>query len=185
MRERQPFEPRDTRQVDAPVGGVDDARHADHGAVDQVLRQPGRRYERVAEGDDRLQRAGCVGAFELDVLPGPDGAAQVGDGAAQEAAAEVEPEHERRLRHRLEEDRAVARPAGVGRSLADEPCLEQRLQRERDGGLRDARPARDLGSGDGRAVADRLQHGPLVEVLEQGRDRAAGAGAARHVSQQP
>ena len=50
-------------------------------------------------------------AGELDVLARAHVAAQVADRAAQEARAEVEPEHERGLGHRLEEDRAVASAA--------------------------------------------------------------------------
>ena len=55
-----------------------------------------------------------VGAVELDVLPRTDLAAQVADRAAQEARAQVEPEHEPRLGHGLEEDGAVGRPPGSG-----------------------------------------------------------------------
>ena len=65
---------------------------------------------------------------------------QVADRPAHEARAQVEPEHERRLRNRLEVDGAVARPVRPRARLAHEPRVEQRLQRERDGRLRDARP---------------------------------------------
>ena len=52
-----------------------------------------------------------AGAPQLDVLACAHGSLQVADRAAQEARAEVEPQHERRVGHRLEEDGAVARPA--------------------------------------------------------------------------
>ena len=117
-----------------------------------------------------------VGAVELDVLPRADLAAQVADRAAQEARAEVEAEHEPRLGHDLEEGGAVGRPARVGRGLAHEAGVEQRLERERDGRLRDPRPARDLGARDRRAGADRVEHGALVQVLQERRD----CGAAGH-----
>ena len=61
-------------------------------------------------------------------------------------------------------------PAGVRLGLLHEPGLEERLQRERDRRLRDAGAARDLGPRDGRSVADRLEHGALVQVLQQRRD---------------
>ena len=57
--------------------------------------------------------------------------------AAQEARADVDAEDERGLVDRLEEDRSVAGPGRVVRRLADEPGVQQRLQRERDGRLRD------------------------------------------------
>ena len=94
-------------------------------------------------------------------------AAQVAHRTAQEARTEVEAQDERRLRHRLEEDGAVARPARLVRRLAHEPGLEQRLERERDGRLRDADPARDLRARDRRAAADRLEDRALVQILEQ------------------
>jgi len=81
--------------------------------------------ELCGRGGDGLD----VGARHLDVLPRADLAAQVADRAAQEARAEVEPEHERGLVHRLEEGRPVLRAVGVVVGLADEACLEQRLER--------------------------------------------------------
>src|SRR5207253_450058 len=81
--------------------------------------------------------------------------------------AEVEPEDVGGFRHGLEEHRPVARAAGGGGGLAHEPVADQRLQRQRHRGLRDAGPARDLGARDRGSRTDRLQHGPLVEVLEE------------------
>ena len=131
--------------------GVDDARDADDDAVEQLAVEAGRastsesRSSAIASSD-----ALGVGAVDLDVLARAHVAAQVADRAAQEPGAEVEAEHERRLRDRLEEDGAVARAVRLARRLADEPGLEQRLQRERHGRLRDAGPARDLGARDRR-----------------------------------
>ena len=80
---------------------------------------------------------------------------------------------------RLEEDGAVGRPARVGLGLLHEPRVEERLQRERDRRLGDAGAPRDLGARDRRAGPDRLEHGALVQVLEQRRDRSG----ARHRGQ--
>ena len=107
---------------------------------------------------------------------------EVADRAAQEAAAEVEPERERRLGDRLEEDRAVARAGRLLGGLADEAGVDERLERERDGRLRDPGPARDLGPRDRRARADRLEHRALVQVLEERGERGAASGSRIGIS---
>ena len=112
-------------------------------------------------------------------MPSAYGAAEVADRASEESCAEVEAEHERRVGYRLEEHRSVARPARIMFDLAHESHVEQRLQRERDGGLRDAGAAGNLRPRDGRACADRLEYGPLVELLEERRDRRASGRWAR------
>jgi hypothetical protein len=109
---------------------------------------------------------------------------QVADGAAQETGAEVEAEDEGRFRDGLEEDGAVARPAGVGLGLAHKLRLEERLQREGNRRLRDSRAARDLGPRDRGAVADRLEDGPLVQVLQERRDRSRGFVLGGHFGQE-
>src|SRR5262249_14335139 len=60
--------------------------------------------------------------------------------------------------------------------LPDETRLFERPKRERDGRLRDPGPPRDLRARDRRAGPNRLQHRPLVEVLEQRRN---GGGSRR------
>ena len=163
-----PFEAGDVgREREAARVGVDDAGNADDDAVDPVGREPARLGERDAKPGDRLDRALGVGAVELDVLARADLAAQVADRAAQEAGAEVETEHERRLGDELEEGGAVGRPAGIGVGLADEAGLEQVLERQRDGRLRDPGAARDLGPRDRRTGADRIEDGALVQILQQ------------------
>ena len=57
---------------------------------------------------------------ELDVLAGTHGAGQIADRTAQEPCADVEAEHERCVRHRLEEDSSVPRAALLRLRLADE-----------------------------------------------------------------
>ena len=116
-----------------------------------------------------------VGAAQLDVLPRADPACEVRDGAAEEARAEIEPEHERGAGDRLEEDGAVARPVGPVRRLAHEAGLLERAQCKGHRRLRDADAARDLRTRDGRVGPDRLENSALVEVLEQRR------GCARQV----
>ena len=113
-------------------------------------------------------------------LGAPDSAVEVADRASQEAGAEVEAEDQRRLGDRLEVDRAVAGPLRPVLGLADEAGLHERLQRERDRRLRDAGAAGDLGAGDRRPGADRLEDGALVQVLEKGR---CGAGLLAHDGQ--
>ena len=78
--------------------------------------------------------------------------------------------------HRLEEERAVAGPVAVARRLAHEARLEQRLQGERHGRLGDADPAGDLGARDRSRLADRLEHGALVQISQE--RRRGGGGAA-------
>ena len=165
------------RQADAAGGRVDDPWHSDDRAVDARRVEPGRGDERVAEPHDRVEHAACVLAEDLDVLAGADLAGEVADRAAEEPRADVETEHERRLGHGLEEDRAVARALRVVLCLAHEARLEQRLQGQRHGRLRDPGASRDLGPRDRCRGADRLEHGALVEVLEE-----RGAGAARLVA---
>jgi len=111
---------------------------------------------------------------ELDVLSCPDIPGEVTDGAAQEARAEVEAEHERGLRHGFEVDGAVARALRRRAGLADEPGIEERLQRQRDGRLRDSGTPGDLRPRDGRAEAYRLEDSALVESPEKWRNGAIG-----------
>ena len=164
-----------------PVRRVDDPWHSDDRAVDARRVEPSRGYERVAEAHDRVEHAARVLAEDLDVLAGADLAGEVADRAAEEPRADVETEHERRLGHGLEEDRAVARPLRVVLRLAHEAGLEQRLQGQRHGRLRDPGATRDLGSRDRRRGADRLEHGTLVEVLEERGARTARLVAVVHV----
>jgi hypothetical protein len=96
-----------------------------------------------------------------------DLAGQVAERAADEARAEVEPEHDRGLRDGLEVDRAVTRAVRSLRCLADEIGLEKRLEGERDRRLRDPRTPGDLGPRDRSSGADRVEHRALVEVTEQ------------------
>ena len=140
----------------------------------EMAAEPARLDERVAERGSRGQRFVHVGRAELDVLSCPDLPGEVADGAAQEARAEVEAEHERGLRHGFEVDGAVARALRRRAGLADEPGIEERLQRQRDGRLRDSGTPRDLRPRDGRAEAYRLEDGALVESPEKRRNGAIG-----------
>jgi hypothetical protein len=121
---------------------------------------------------DHLERSIRVGAVERDVLPRADLPAEIADRAAEEACAEIEPEHERGLRHGFEEGGSVRRAARARLRLTHEPGVEQRAQRQRDGRLRDPGTARDLRPRDRRAGPDRVQDGALVHVLQQRRRRA-------------
>ena len=162
------------RERDRPALGVDDARHADDGAVQPRVRDRGRVDERVPQLDDLGEHALRIRPVDLDVEASAHVPAEVADRPAQEAAAEVETERERGLGNRLEEDRAVA---GAGRPLerlADEAGVDERLEGERDGRLRDAGATRDLRTRDRRAGADRLEHRALVQVLEERRERGDG-----------
>ena len=163
---------REMRQVE-PAAVVDDARHADHGAVDQLPPRPGGVDQCACEDRDCIQRRVGAGAGELDILPHADVAGEITDGAAGEPCAEVEPEHERGIRHRLEEHRPEARAVGIVFRLADEPRAEERLQCKRHRGLRDPGAPRDLRAGDRCTGADRVEYRPLVHVLQQRRNRRA------------
>ena len=138
------LEIREVRQMDPTALGVDDARHSDHRAVDEVGVEPGRGLQRGVQGGDRVDRGLRSVCREFDVLPRSHRAGEIAHGATDEPRAEVEPEHEGCLRDRLEEDRPVARTTRIVARLAHETGLEQRLQRERHGRLRDTRPPRDL-----------------------------------------
>ena len=148
-------------------------------------RRPGRVDQRVAQLDDRVEHALRVVAVDLDVEARANVAAEVADRAAQEPAADVETEHERGLGNGLEEDRAVARAVRSRSRLADEAGVDERLERERDGRLRDAGAPRDLGAGDRRPGADRLEHGALVQVLEERRERGGRERSRRHLGWNP
>ena len=105
------FEPGDVPgERDAPARALDRSRHAKHHAVDEARGRAGRFEERARERFDRVERRGGGAFRQLHVLACPDLAAHVAERAAHEARAEVEPEHERRLGHGLEERRAIARP---------------------------------------------------------------------------
>ena len=93
--------------------------------VDEVSGEPRRAHERIAQTHDRVERRGRAGTVELDVQSRPHLAAEVAHRPAQEARSEVEADHERRLRDRLEEQRAVRRAARLRVGRADEPGLEQ------------------------------------------------------------
>ena len=178
------LEPCDARRErDLPALGVDDAGDPDDRAVHELVVEAGCGHEARAQLGDLVEDASGVGSVDLDIEPRADVAAQIADRAAEEPSADVEAQHDRRLRHRLEEHGAVARAVGLARRLADEARLEERLERQRDRGLRDARAPGDLGARDGRAGADRLEHGPLVQVLEERRERGGrDAGFGDHRS---
>ena len=179
-----PSRPAKLREADDARRELDDAGHADDGAVDQLRGQPVASTSESRSASIASSTAAASAPIELDVLARPHLAVEVADRPAQEARAEVEAEHERRFRDRLEEDRAVARPSGIVGGLAHEAGVEERLQRQRDGRLRDPDPPRDLGPRDRRPGADRLQHGALVEVLQQ-RRRGAGSARSWHLVRNP
>ena len=137
-----PLEAGDIRREPELAGvRVDDARDSDHRAVDQLGGEPAGLRERVSENADRLDRGVGVGSVELDVLTRAHLAAEVADRSAEKAGAEIEAEDERSLRNEVEEDGAVGGPPRVRLGLLHEPCLEERLQRERHRRLGDAGPA--------------------------------------------
>ena len=158
---------------------LDDARDADHDGVDAVGRQAADGDEPVAHPGDGVEHLAGAGAVELDVLARADRAAEVRQRAAQEPRADVDAEDERGLRDGLEEHGPVAAAGPRLLGLADEPGVQQRLQRDRHRRLRDPRAARDLGARDRGRVADRVEDRALVEVLEErrlGGGRALGRG---------
>jgi hypothetical protein len=163
-----PLEAGDVRRQREPPGvGVDDAGNADHGAVEPLGREAARRAQHPKEPGDRVDRALGVGAVELDVLARPDLAAQVTDRAAEKVRADVEAEDEPGFRHDVEERRAVRRASRLRLRLAHEARVQERLERERDGRLRDPDAARDLCAGDRRRGPDRVEDGALVEILQK------------------
>ena len=171
-----PVEPGDVRrEPDHAAAFFDDAWDADHNLVDQSRLEAGRAGKGVAQLGDRGERAvGVGGAAELDVVARADRTGEIADGASQEARTEVDPEHERGLGHRLEVEGSVGGPRRPIGGLADEPCLEQRSEGERDRRLRDPGPPRDLRPRDRRSASDRLEHGLLVQALQQGRRGHSG-----------
>ncbi len=175
LREALAAEPDDAAGEADHVPRPDHARHADDGRVDQVLAQPRRLEQRPAHLVHDRQHARRVGTVQLDVLARADGPGEVGDGGAQVAGADVDAEHDRGVRHRLEEHGAVARPVRPRRGLAHQPGLDQRPQRAGDGRLGDARLPRHLRAGDRCRPADHVQHGALVERPQQRRGGADGA----------
>ena len=116
------------------------------GRHDQGVAQAGHRREHgLRHRRSRARRRG-----------GRERAAQVADRAAQEARADVDAEDERGVVDRLEEERAVARAAGIVLAWRTSPRRDERLQGQRDGRLGDPRAARDLGTRDRATGADRL-----------------------------
>ena len=174
LRESLAAQPDDAAGEADHVPRPDHPRHADDGRVDQVLAQPRRLEQRSAHLVHDRQHARRVGTVQLDVLARADGPGEVGDGGAQVAGADVDAEHDRGVRHRLEEHGAVARPVRPRRGLAHQPGLDQRPQRAGDGRLGDARLPRHLRARDRCRPADHVQHGALVERPQQGRGGADG-----------
>ena len=141
------FEPGDVRrrQLQRAFLCVDHARNAENDTIDALDRKMRGRNQGLVQAADRLQRPVCVSAAQLDVLTRTHLTGEVADSSAQEPRTEVQAEHVRRVRDRLEEDGPVARPSGGVGGLPDEPRVEQRLEGQRDGRLRDVRAAGDLG----------------------------------------
>ena len=127
-REVAALEARDVRQPDrAARSRVDDARARRRPTLSsRSRRQSGRVDERRREASrspsSAVPTSTSASSTSWRARTSP---AQVADRPAQEPGAEVEAEHERRLGHRLEEDRAVARPARLRLGLADEAGLER------------------------------------------------------------
>ena len=93
---------------------------------------------------DRLDRVGHRREGQLDVLPCADRPGEVAHGASDEPRAEIEPEHEGGVDNGLEVHGAVAGAVGAAGGFADQAGVEQRLERRRDGRLRDPGAAGDL-----------------------------------------
>ena len=158
------------RQQHAPIRGHRPG-NADDRAVDALAGEARGLHQRGGQVGHAVQHLARLRAWQLDVLACTDAAGEVADGAAQEAGAEVEAEHQRGLGHRLEEHGAVGRPVAGGIRLAHEPGVEQRRQRRGRRRLRDPRAAADLGARDRCARADRVEHGTLVQMLQEGLSR--------------
>ena len=75
---------------------------------------------------------------------GPDGAREVGDGAADELPADVEPEHEARAAADLVEKGGATSAARPAAGVLDEPVAFQVRESERHGRLREAGSAGEL-----------------------------------------
>src|SRR5262249_9077816 len=103
----------------------DDARDTDNDRVDERWVERSYLRERVAQASERVRRALDVGDRQLDGGSGRDRPAEIADGAADEAGAEVEPEHECGLGYGLEVDGPVARSIRPALGLADEPRVQQ------------------------------------------------------------
>ena len=169
---------------DPVAAGADHARHPDDGAVDR-LGAAGRRRRAGAASARRRRRAtpSRVGAGELDVLARADLAAQVADRAAQEARADVEPEHERRLGDRLEERRAVARAVGVGcRPRAPAPRRAATAARATPSASRSRRGARSRRARSARASRIASSTVRSLRCAQQRRRRRRRVGAAHRSS---
>ena len=93
-----------------------------------------------------------------------DRPAEVAHRAAQEPRPEVEARARAPPRGRGRRRRRRSSAVRVVLGLADEPCVDERAKGERDGRLRDPGAPGDLGAGDRRAGADRLEHGALVQI---------------------
>jgi len=142
---------------------ADDARNAD----DRVHHHSGLHREGVGGFDARVGDRRDVHAAALDVPARTDVAAEIAHADAEEPSADVEAEREPRLGHRLEVDRPVVRPARRLLRFPDEPGISKGLERKRDRRLRDAGLTRDLGARDGGGRANRIEHGPFVQVAQQ------------------
>src|SRR5439155_19201886 len=161
------FEPGDVLDEADAALALDCARDAEHDAVEQVLGHGRAVEQRADERWDRVERGLGRRLRQVDVAPAADVAREVADRCPHEAGPEVDAQDERGTWIRLEEDGAVLRAVAVGLGLADESRVEQRPERERDRRFRDAHPPRDLRTRDRRVAADGVEHGALVEALQE------------------
>ena len=151
-----PLETGDVGDETDPVAvGLDGAGNADDDAVDRHPVEAGGGDERVAQGGDGREhgvgvRLAGADAAQLDVLPRADHSAEVAEGGTQEPRAEVEPEHERRLGHRLVEHGAVGRALRQGSASRTSPASRRASSASETVGLempaRRAISAREIGA---------------------------------------
>ena len=139
-------------RLSRPVG-VDDARHADDRRVDRSRPAPAASISASRTG--RSRRAPPRRSDRAARRPGGRGSSPTRSQTAprRKRAPRSRPSTSAASGTGSKKTRPVARPVGVVLGLAHEAGLEQRLQRERDGRLRDPGAARDLGARDRRAGA--------------------------------
>ena len=137
----------------APHRRVRDVPPPDPGVPGQVVRH-------LPDLPDERGRAPHPGAL---VPAGHDRPRDVGDRGPDPLAADVDPDDPPGLGVQLVQDRRGALPTARSPHLPDEPGMEEGPERQRDRRLRQARLPGHLRTGQGAAVMDDLEHGPLVD----------------------
>ena len=124
--------------------------------------------ELVDQAEDELEGVVAVAAVDRQLDDAADLAAEVDEGAGEDALAEVEADDLAGVADDAEEDRALATGRRAAADFLDHAVVEQLADDVADGGPRQAGAAGDLGAADRPEVIDGPKHEALVVLARLG-----------------